>query len=106
MGFSQKIGFPARAAASIRSTCVSVEVAISTASTSETSRMISGALTARAELRCSLSSRRLDDIVDLGELEAGMAGDVGGVHPADTATTEQTDPDHAFLFSDGTPAGL
>jgi hypothetical protein len=44
-GFSQKIALSARAAASMRSACVSVELAMATASIEESAKMVSASAT-------------------------------------------------------------
>ena len=92
-GFSQKMGLPAAAPATSRSTWVSVEEQMAMASTSSAPISSSGLAATRQSRAAAVSSAdSAPHVVDPGEGEPGHPeGDQLGVHAADPTAAEDAD---------------
>ena len=97
IGFSQSTGLPAATAASSRSACVGVELAIRTASTSGLAKTASADSKTGAPALRRRPAAGVGDVVDAGERGSRVRGDVLGVHAADPAAAEDGDSNHRFL---------
>ena len=100
IGFSQKIALPARAKRSIRSAWVSVGVQITTASMSAAASIASMLRIVAAVLAGDGLRRVGEGVGDGDEPGIGIAGDGLGVHLADAACAQKSEPDsHGILVN-------
>ena len=91
IGFSQRTGFPAATACSSRSACVSVAVAIRTASTSGDAKISAAVSVTRAPVAAATLGCGDVDVLHDRQTGSRVCGDVGGVHGANAAAAEHSD---------------
>ncbi len=95
IGFSHSTALPASTARTSRSRWVSVDEAISTASTSPAPRISSIAAARRAPVASAVAAAAcVHDVVHVREVRSRMAREIERVHATDATTAENRELDH------------